>query len=242
MGNNPILILHSWNQYAKDVSRYSPLKDELVRRGYKVFTPELPGFYSAGLPKKALVRDDYVEFVEKYLRDKGIKKIILIGHSFGGTVGMKLAVKNPQLLKALVLTGAPGFVPIPSPILALYKRIAKAGNIVFSLPILTPFRTIVRKLLYKSIGATDYPKAQGVMRETFINAARENLVPTMEQIKIPTLIIWGKKDRIAPLWIAKKMIKVISNSKLIILNGRHGVPFTHAKEFVDQMEKFLEPL
>ena len=236
----PILILHSWNQYANDVSRYDPLVNELKQRGYTVYIPELPGFYSAGLPDKVLTRDDYVEFIENYLKKNGLKKIIFIGHSFGGTIGIKLAHKNPSLFQALILTGAPGYPPVPKLLVLIYMIIAKVGNRVFSLPLLSLIREIPRKLLYKSVGATDYPKAQGVMREILKNVTTENLEPFMKDLRVPTILLWGKGDNIAPLGIGKKMHTTIPNSKLITLNGRHGIPFTHAKEFVDSVEKNIQ--
>lgn len=235
----PVLILHSWNQFAKDVSRYDPLVKELEKRGYTVYIPDLPGFYSSGLPKKVLTRDDYVEFVEQYVKDKKLTKILFIGHSFGGTIGIKLAHKNPSLFEVLILTGAPGFPPVPKLLVLLYMIIAKVGNTIFSLPLLSLIRELPRKILYKSVGATDYPKAQGVMREIFRNVTTENLEPYMKNIHVPTILIWGKHDNIAPLSIGKKMHTTIPNSKLIVLNGRHGIPFTHANEFVDAVEDSL---
>ena len=79
------------------------------------------------------------------------------------------------------------------------------------------------------------------MQETFKNIVRENLEPSLSKINVPTLLLWGREDKIIPLWVAEKMNKLIKNSSLSIINdARHGAPWTHPKEFVNEVEKFLE--
>lgn len=240
MKNIPILILHGWNLEA---AKYEPLQKELQNKGYKVLSIDLPGFGSTDKPKKSLYLSDYIKFIEEYLRKEKIEKIYLIGHSFGGRIGIKLAAENSKYLSILILTGAPGINPVPTVKIRFFLILAKLGRLIFSFPGLFYARDLFRKLLYKLANASDYYQTNDHMLGTFQNTVNESLVPYLSQINIPTLLLWGEGDRIVPLKIAEKMNKLIRNSKIVaIKEARHGVPWTHSKEFVDEVEKFLNYL
>lgn len=238
MQNTPILILHGWNLSA---SKFNSLKEEFDRRGYKSYCPDLPGFGNNQIPNKPLNLFDYVDFVEKFIQENKLSNVTIIGHSFGGRIGIKLAAQNPNLLHALILTGAPGIIPVPRSKALFFIILAKAGRKLFSLPIVNFFQNIARQLLYRTAGAMDYYNTDEKMRDTFKNIVRENLEVLLTQISTPTLLLWGKEDGFVPIGIAQKMEKMIKNSKLVVIeNSRHGVPWTHPKEFADKVEDFLQ--
>ena len=85
----PILILHGWNLSAE---KFRPLQRELEKQRYKVYGMDLPGFGKAVMPKKPLFLSDYVTFVASYLKSKKIDRAVIIGHSFGGRVAIKLEI------------------------------------------------------------------------------------------------------------------------------------------------------
>lgn len=233
----PILILHGWNLSS---DKFIILKDEFVKRKFKVYCPDLPGFGNSKIPDKSLNLSDYVGFVEKFIQENKLTNVILVGHSFGGRIGIKLAVQNPKLLHALILTGAPGIMPVARSKALFFIILAKIGRKLFSLPTVNFFQNIARQLLYRTAGAMDYYNTDEKMRETFKNIVAENLEPLLSQINIPTLLLWGKEDGMVPIGIARKMNKMINNSKLVFIeNSRHGVPWTHPKEFADKVEDFL---
>ncbi len=235
--NYPIVILHGWNLNAE---KFKPLEEELEKRGYQVFCFDLPGFGQSNIPDKPLTLSDYVSYIENFLKKKKIPKIILIGHSFGGRISIKFAAKNPGLLKALILTGAPGLNPVPKIKILFFLILSKVGNWLFSIPLLSYFKNIARAFLYKAAKATDFYNSHPSMRQTFKNIVLEELSQYLRQIKTPTLLIWGEEDQIVPIGIAQKMNKLIKKSQLVIIpNARHGVPWTNSKEFTNKVEVFL---
>lgn len=238
MKNIPILILHGWNLSA---SKFLSLTTEFKKRGYKIYCPDLPGFGKAKLSKKSWFLSDYTDYTKNLLAKNKLNKIIFIGHSFGGRIGIKFAAQNPDLLQALILTGAPGINPVPTIKVQLFLVLAKLGKLVFSLPFLSPAKDLFRKFLYNTANSSDYYHTNDYMLETFRNTVKETLIPYMSQINTPTLLLWGSEDKIIPLSIAQRMQNIIKNSKLeIINNARHGVPWTHPKEFADEVENFLQ--
>lgn len=160
------------------------------------------------------------------------KKIILIGHSFGGRIAIKYAEKYPEDLEKLVLTGAAG---IKHPLTAKQKLFfysSKAGKKVFSLPVLKSGEKYARKILYELVREKDYASASPRMKEVMKNILAEDLTDGLDKITVPALLIWGRKDRSAPIQDGDLMHKEITDSKLFIIeNANHSVPYNNAKEF-----------
>lgn len=237
---HPIVILHGWGLSAKT---FELLISELRSHGFPVWAPDFPGFDSLHIPTKPLTLANYADFLDSYLRKHHIEKPILIGHSFGGRVALKYQLKYPKNVGALVLTGTPGFTPVSRKKLALFITIAKIGGTLFSLPLLYRLKDRVRLWYYYIVGARDFYRAEGVMRETFKNIVKEPLVSCMENVRIPTLLVWGADDIIVPVSIAKRMKEVIANAQLIILpNSGHGVSYKNPKQFCDAIASWLESL
>lgn len=228
--NAPIVILHGWGLSAKT---FAPLAAELRRQHFQVFSPDLPGFGESVIPDRALNLEDYVTFLEMYFKKNHIEKPILIGHSFGGRVALKYQYQYPDSIHSLILTGTPGFTPIAKKKLAVFVAIAKIGKIFFNFP-------SVRNWYYYVVGAREYARAQGAMKETFKNVVSENLLDYMSSVRVPTLLVWGEQDIITPVWIAQKMKNVIHDAHVVIIpNADHGVAYKQPKEFFAAIYDFL---
>lgn len=236
----PIVILHGWNLSAH---KFNGLSAKFRRNGYKTVCFDLPGFGRSPPPNRPYNITDYCEFVVKQLRARNIQKCILIGHSFGGRIAIKLVSQNPGSFRAVILTGAPGLNPVPRFKVKFYQTLAKAGHLIFAIPPISLLSDMARKYLYKAAQATDYYNTSPDMRETFKNVIAEDLTGYMEKIRIPSLLLWGEDDGIVPVRIAREMAKLIRNSKItLISHARHGAPWTHGDLFVTKTQDFLKYL
>lgn len=234
---NTILILHGW---AKDMSgsRYVELSKALSKRGFTVFAPDLPGFGKEKLIKKTMTVSDYVEFVKQFMDKKDIKKAIVIGHSFGGRIGVKLAVDYPSYVKKLVLSGS----PLIRQEISLKKRIAvfigMIGKRVFSI-LSSNIQRKAAKILYFFIGEWDYYKA-GNLQETFKSIVSEDLSKLLSKVKAPTLVIWGEQDAFVPVHIGREISQKIPDSQLVVVpRATHRFPYENPLLFVVSIENFL---
>lgn len=235
-----IIILHGWGLSGKT---FLPLARELKKRNYTVFVPDLPGFGKSAIPKQPLHLADYAVFLDAYIKKNNIRNPILIGHSFGGRVSLKYNEMYPKSVRALILTGTPGFTPIPKKKLLLFISLAKIGKLLFSIPPLNLLQDAVRRWYYYFVGAKEFFRAEGAMRETFKQIVKEDLVTAMEAVNIPTLLLWGEYDIIVPVAIAERMHQVIACSELIVIpEADHGVPFKQPDVFASYVERFIAKL
>jgi pimeloyl-ACP methyl ester carboxylesterase len=231
-----LLILPGWRVPA---SRYQRLKELFTARGYDVRSLEMPGFGDTNL-EKSYTLDDYVEVVISYIKKEKLKTVILLGHSFGGRLAIRLSSLYPQYVKKLILTGVPGYAPVKKGKVLVFYLLSKIGNTLFSLPGLSHGKTFARKILYKLAGSTDYNKTNGYLRETFTSVIHQSLENDMRAIKAPVLLLWGDNDTMVPQTIAKLMKDTIKNSQLRILQSTHSLPYSNPEECAKIVDEFIE--
>lgn len=103
----PVVFLHGW---ALGSRAYKRAMRRLTNRGCRVFAPALPSFGgTADLPSGSMNLGGYANWVVSFMREVGIDEpALVIGHSFGGGVAIKLAWNQPTLIRYLVLLNAVG--------------------------------------------------------------------------------------------------------------------------------------
>lgn len=236
----PIVILPGWMLGS---ARFEPLALLLQKQGFKTYVLDFPGFDTGEDIFRPWTLSDYVAYVQKYLRDKKIEKAIFICHSFGGRVALKLLSQSPQLARALVLTGTPGYRSLHTTRLQIIATITKLGKAFMALPPLSIFEDFIRNIYQVIVGARDLKQLKGFMRQTFINIVEEDLELYMKKITIPTLLLWGKDDGLVSVGIAEKMQQVIKHSKLIVIaDSRHNIIYRQPDIFADEVISFLKKL
>ncbi len=231
-----IFILHGW---PSSLESWQEVGTGLALAGFQVVIPDFPGFGQSQEPPRPWHIQDYAFWlsafvlkVKSQLSMLDDNKVIVVGHSFGGRVAIQFAAAHSEELSKLVLVAAAGIKKKTLPIL---KYISQLGKAIFSLPLLCVFKPLFRKVFYKFIvGTTDYINAKGVMQETFKNVVKEDLSPLLSQIKTPTLLIWGSKDKKTPLEEGKKMSFEIRNSKLEIIRRAGHSPNKEVPELLVQ--------
>ena len=231
-GEKCLLFLHGWGSN-KEV--WQKIVDSDQWSEASVYCMDLPGFGNSPLASKKQIKEgwsvcDYAEIVKGFIEKLGLKNVIIVGHSFGGRVGIKLVSNFPSLLLKLVLVDSAGFIDSSSK-----KRI-----LVWTSKIVRPlfklqFLHSVRRRIYKKIGTEDYINMPE-LKETFVKIVSEDLSENMARVVCPTLIIWGENDVVTPPAFGERMKFLIPNSELIILSqaGHYS--------FLDKPEEFVKIL
>lgn len=234
----PVLLLHGWGGEADS---FDALIAQLPIEDYQYIAPDFPGFGKTKAQKKPWAVADYMKCMEKFVDALGIKRFVLISHSFGGRVALKWALHDPKRITKMVQIASAGIKPKHGLKFKVLRGVAKVGKAVFSLPILRSAKPFMRKVLYKSAGVSDYMKVEGVMQDSFKKIIAEDLRPSLSKVSVPTILIWGKNDGKTPLSDGNTMLEEIPDSKLYLIeDGRHGIHKTHAAEVAHSITEFLK--
>lgn len=235
-----VFILHGWGSSSE---RWTGVIEHLSREGYDVLAPDLPGFGQSVPPSVPWNVEEYAVWASQFLQSLDVHPLIVIGHSFGGRVAIRLLQQNPVLARGLVLCASSGLKHPKTLKQRLATLVAKAGNLLFSIPGLSALRNLARRALYRSIGEYDYYRTSGVMRETFQLVNEHDLAPGLETFTLPTLIIWGDQDQATPLADAHRFHALISGSRLEILPGAgHRLPYEHTETFCALVAGFAKSM
>jgi pimeloyl-ACP methyl ester carboxylesterase len=238
-GGDYIFLLHGWGS---NLSVFNALSD-LIARKYAAVSFDFPGFGGSEEPKKPWSVSDYTDFTVELIKSFGCAKVVLIGHSFGGRVVIKMAGRAdlPFSIEKIILTGSAGIKRKKT--IRQKTRLAafKLGKSALSLPPVK--RTAPRALerLKRKFGSEDYNNASPIMRDTLVKTVNEDLTPLLGGIKCPTLLIWGESDRQTPLSDGALMEKRIPGSALIVIKGAGHYPFLDKQyDFLAITKSFLE--
>ncbi|MBQ6323440.1 MAG: alpha/beta hydrolase [Bacilli bacterium] len=219
-----ILLLHGWGQ---NIAMMRPIGDNFCDR-FRITILDLPGFGESDEPNEAWDIEKYSIMLEKFIEEVGIKKPIIMGHSFGGRVAIRYSARNP--IEKLVLFGSP-CIRIEEELPLTVKFLKKLKT----LPGLDKFGEFMKNY----IGSRDYKAASPVMRETLVNVVNEDLSKFAREIEEPTLLIWGENDTEAPVHDAKELEKIMIDAGLIILPGTHYAYLENLPQIVTILNKFL---
>jgi len=214
-----IYILHGW---AYSTHKWEQFLSELKSHGFEPIMLKIPGL-TAEIEKPWDI-NDYVTWLEKSLSKD--KKVILLGHSNGGRIILAYCLKYPEKVTQAILLDSAGIYHNEFHLQLkrfVFGNIAKLKKILPS--------DDLKKVLYKTAREEDYYRASPIMKKTMANLIESDLSDKLENISIPTLIIWGENDTTTPLSDGRLIHKKIKISKLFIIkNARHSPMFTHAKE------------
>ena len=201
---NTILYLHGWGQ---NIEMMEPIANPF-QETHRLIIIDLPGFGKSEEPKYPWSLDDYVEMIHSLIESLNIKKINLIGHSFGGKLSMLYATKY-DVERMIVLAG-PFKVKMKKPPLKvrILKKIAKI-----------PFLKEFAEKQKRKMGSTDYKNATPTMRNILVKHVNTDLTNELYKIKCPTFIIWGDKDTAVDVQDAYELEKLIKDSGLTIYEG-----------------------
>ena len=235
-----ILILHGWGSRSE---HWLKTQEELVRRGYRVIIPDLPGFGRSDEPPDEWSLAEYSQFINEFSKAVYIPYFTLVGHSFGGRIAMDYAIRHPKQVHALVLIDAAGITPRKKLKLNFFMVLSKVGNLIFELPLLEFLQPIVRKVWYKITRINDYYVATSRMRAVMRRVMEENLEQYLPHITKPTLILWGENDFTTPISDALIIHRSIPVTHLHIFPGAgHSLELEVPLKIARQMDKFLKTI
>ena len=219
---SPILLLHGWGS---DGSVFDNLTSFCSDKSFLII--DFPPFGKSGVLANDYTIFTYAQVVISLCEHLSIKKLKIIGHSFGGRVAILLCAILREYVQMCILIDSAGLKPKRH--LSYYYKIYKYK--------------LYKKLGLSTLnmGSKDYLALSPTMQKTFKSVVNTYLDDYLIKIECPTLILWGEKDKETPLYMAKKLKKKIKNSALHIIKDAGHFCFLDAPlESALIIKEFLE--
>ena len=231
----PLVLLHGL------FGALSNFKDliEHFRHQYRVVVPILPLFELDILHTTV---GGLAKHVHKFLEYKDLKNVHLLGNSLGGHVGLVHVLKHPERIKSLILTGSSGLfengMGDTYPRRGDYEYIKKKTEVTFYDPQMAT-KELVDEVFEITRNRLKVIKIIALAK----SAIRNNLGDELNNIKQPTLLVWGNNDTITPPFVAREFQRLIPNSELHFIDKcGHAPMMEQPQEFNVILDKFLKKL
>jgi pimeloyl-ACP methyl ester carboxylesterase len=212
---------------------------EYFRHHNKVVVPLLPLFDLDLLHTSV---GGLAKFVHRFLENRDLRNVHLLGNSLGGHVALLHVLKHPERIKSLILTGSSGLfengMGDTYPKRGDYDYIRKKTELTFYDPVVATKELVdeVYEIVNNRIKAI---KIIALAK----SAIRNNLGEELNQIKQTTLLIWGNNDTITPPFVGREFHRLIPNSELHFVDKCGHAPMMEVPdEFNRILHKFLTKL
>lgn len=179
------------------------------------------------------------EYIEDFVNMQGFKNMTLLGNSLGGHIGLVYTLRNPQMVKNLILTGSSGLFES-----GMGSTFPKRGSYEF-------IRERVRYTFYDPLTATKelVDEVFEIVSSNFKtlrvlkiarSAQRHNMREEVSKINVPTLLVWGLNDNITPPRVAHEFNRLIPSSKLRFVDKcGHAAMMEQPEHFNRILKQFL---
>ena len=247
----PIVLIHGTGASLHTFEEWA----SILRGEHRIVRMDIPAYGLTGpFPSHNYAISNYVDFIEKFLTARGIKRCILGGNSLGGQVAWQFALKVPNMVDKLILIDAAGY-PIVSKSTPIFFTLARIPALNKIMTFITP-RSFVESSI-KNV-YTDKTKVTEILvdryfelnlregnRQAFVDRMTmpydTGNVPLIKTIQQPTLVLWGEQDGLIPLENAYRFHADLPNDTLVILKNMGHVPMEeNPKESLKAVLDFLK--
>ena len=242
----PFLLVHglagNWQNWLENIPR--------LARERRVVALDLPGFGASERPEGEITMSGYGRTVDALAEQLGLGEVVLVGNSMGGFVSAETAIQFPERVERLALVSATGITTSllrREPVMAwgriamiagarstAEKRMAilrpRLRHLIFSMLVRHPSRISAEMLWELSAGAgrSAFAAALGAMLEYDF---RERL----SEIRVPTLIVWGKNDMLVPVADAEEYERAIPGARRVVLDETGHISMVERPRTVNRL-------
>jgi pimeloyl-ACP methyl ester carboxylesterase len=235
-GRLPVVLLHG---LFGNPSNWRPIMDDLAEH-YRFLAPQLPiDLDEVRRDGAALSLNQLTEHVEQFFDEMELERAVLCGNSLGGQVALDFTLKHPERVECLVLCGSAG----------LYERSLAGGR---PPRVCRDFiRERVSEIFYDQTYVSpdlvddiynmlsDRPYRRYLLKIAKVTRDRY-MLDELAQVRVPTLIVWGREDSITPPFVAEQFCEHIPTSELAYIDRcGHSPPIEQPKDFARLLHTYL---
>ncbi|HVH72584.1 MAG TPA: alpha/beta hydrolase [Candidatus Dormibacteraeota bacterium] len=242
VGSGPVVVLvHGLGSRKED---WLPVMEPLAQK-YRLLVPDQIGFGKSEKPLLDYSVQTYEDFLNEFLRQLKVEKASLVGESLGGWISALYAVELADgahliPIEKLVLVDAAGLKrDTPTPNLnpsSLETMRAVMEMVFYDTSWLN--EDALRKIFTDKLSVHDGYTVHSFLGNPII--ATERLDDRIGKIKAPTLVVWGKQDKLVPLALGERYVAGIAGAKLVSFDKcGHVPPIEKTEDFVAAVTVFL---
>jgi pimeloyl-ACP methyl ester carboxylesterase len=252
----PLLLLHGVGDNAFDWQWVMPA----LAHTYQVYALDLPGSGGSAKPLPDYSPAFFARFATAFLDALGVERAAVVGNSLGGLVGLRLALSGPERVAALGLVSSGGLgrevtYALRSLALPGFGKLAVAWGkrrpgalqralgrsaLLFAHPWRVPREWI--KEQYRLARLPGFLEAQlaTVRAQVGLRGQREVLVDRLSHLKVPTLVVWGARDRVLPYSQGQEAAARLPEGTLeLVPDCGHAPHVEQPERFVSGLGEFL---
>lgn len=215
----------------------------LLSTKYRVIAPDMIGFGYSDKPSTDYTIEFFSKFLSSFIDSLDINKTTLIGTSLGGQIVAECS-GNDDAIEKLVLVSPSGAMKHSTPTLDAYMMAALYPNHTSAR---IAFEMMSHAGVVDDFTVSDFvkrmsePNAKLAFISSVLSVKNSQIHDSLRKIRIPTLLVWGKEDKMIPIEYAKEFVESIGNCKFLELKGIGHVPhIEHPEMFSDSVLEFLD--
>ena len=236
----PVILLHGYTDSLRSYERVLPYLPSSLR----VFAVTQRGHGESGKPEGSYASDVFARDIVGFMDAFGLARAVIVGHSMGSVVAMRVAVEYPQRVQALILEGA--FMPRPA-----NSEVSTFLDEVVTLkdPIDPGFvRDFQKSTLAQPVPPEFFEMIVGEALKVPAHVWRAALQPyrhtdfsaELTKIRVPTLVVWGDRDGFTGRSEQDDLIGAINGSRLeVYLGAGHSPHWEEPQRFAGQIASFV---
>jgi len=240
-GGDPILALHGLGSSTYTWRKLNDYPDLI--HNYRLILVDLKGAGQSPKPRdKHYSINEQADLIYRFIQEHDLKKLTIMGNSYGGAVSLLLAIRlceqDPGRFSKLILIDSGGYNRKLPGHLKLLRTPILGWIALHILPAKTSARMILKKTYYDKREITEIqveayagPIAAKGGRHALLQTAKQAIPKNIDEITakykticVPTLILWGRQDKVIPLEIGEQLRCDIPNSRLEIIDKAGHVP------------------
>lgn len=206
MGKQTLLFIHGLGSYLPAWNK----NFAVLAQDYHCVAIDLPGYGKSSKGNYEFTMTYYAQIIKEFVAKKGLKNIVLVGHSMGGQIALTTALQYPDLVEKLVLIAPAGFEPFNKGERSWFSNVMTPDAVR-----LTPVDQIRTNLAYNFYNmpddaefmyddrvamrtATDFNGYVYAVAESVKGMVEQPIYDFLPRIKQPTLAIFGANDNLIP--------------------------------------------
>ena len=256
---DPVVAIHGLGESA---ASWRPAMSRLAA-GHRVYAPTLPGHGDSAKPRADYTPDFLAGFVERFIDALELEDPVLTGGSLGGLVALRVALRRPGQLRALVLVDSVGLgrainpvhslLSVPglgelaaawarTPLGALQRPFYRTG-LMFANPLRVPADWYAEQSRLTQVPGAMEGLVAANRAAVGPLGQRVRLREELARITVPTLVVWGAEDLIVPVRHGRAAVEHLPEGRLVVLPDCGHVPhIEHPDRFAAVVAEFLAGL